>query len=73
MLERNLLYTAVTRGKQAVLIIAEEAALKRAVKNKTSSARLTNLSEDLVRSFERPEGVRTSEDWSKGADKRWDQ
>jgi exodeoxyribonuclease V alpha subunit len=36
LLERNLLYTAVTRGKKLVVVIAEEKALAIAVKNQRS-------------------------------------
>ena len=43
MLERNLLYTGVTRGKKLVVIIGQPQALAMAVKNKRSSARTTAL------------------------------
>jgi exodeoxyribonuclease V alpha subunit len=43
MLERNLIYTAVTRGKKLVVIIGEAKALAMAVKNHKSHKRLTNL------------------------------
>lgn len=43
MLQRNLLYTAVTRGKQLVMIIGQKKALKRAVGNSVAGDRLTNL------------------------------
>ncbi len=41
MLERNLIYTAVTRGKKLVVVIGEEKALAIAVKNHKSNRRLT--------------------------------
>ncbi len=47
LLERNLIYTAVTRGKKLVTIIGEPKALAMAVKNQKSSKRVTNLTERL--------------------------
>ncbi|MCC6980058.1 MAG: ATP-binding domain-containing protein, partial [Candidatus Melainabacteria bacterium] len=43
MLERNLLYTGVTRGKKLVVVIGQPKALAMAVKNKRSARRLTAL------------------------------
>ena len=43
MLARNLLYTAVTRGKQLVVIIGEPKALAIAVNNTKTTKRITNL------------------------------
>lgn len=43
LLERNLLYTGVTRGKQLVLITAQPKALAMAVKSQRSQRRITNL------------------------------
>lgn len=43
LLERNLIYTAVTRGKKLVTIIGQPKALAMAVKNRKSTRRLTNL------------------------------
>jgi hypothetical protein len=43
LLERNLVYTGVTRGKQLVVIIAQPKALAMAVRTQKSSRRLTNL------------------------------
>jgi len=43
MLERNLIYTGVTRGKKLVVVIAQPKALAMAVKNQKSNRRLTNL------------------------------
>ena len=43
MLERNLLYTGVTRGKKLVVIIGQSKALAMAVKNKRSTTRTTAL------------------------------
>lgn len=47
MLERNLLYTGVTRGKKLVVIIGQPKALAMAVKNKRSSRRVTALATRL--------------------------
>jgi exodeoxyribonuclease V alpha subunit len=49
MLERNLLYTAVTRGKKLVVIVGQPKALAMAVKNKKSSRRITALVHRLQR------------------------
>jgi exodeoxyribonuclease V alpha subunit len=43
LLERNLFYTGVTRGKQLVVVIAQPKALVMAVKNQRSQRRITNL------------------------------
>jgi exodeoxyribonuclease V alpha subunit len=47
LLERNLLYTAVTRGRKLVVIIAEPKALRMAVKRQESQRRITQLGERL--------------------------
>jgi exodeoxyribonuclease V alpha subunit len=43
LLERNLIYTAVTRAKKLVMIIGDPRALAMAIGNKRSSQRLTGL------------------------------
>ena len=43
LLQRNLLYTAVTRGRKLVMIIGQARALDMAVRNRDASGRLTNL------------------------------
>ncbi|EAT59085.1 SF1B family DNA helicase RecD2 [Chlorobium ferrooxidans] len=43
LLERNLIYTAVTRARKLVMIIGEPRALAMAISNKRSSERLTGL------------------------------
>ena len=48
LLERNLLYTGVTRGKKLVVLIAQKKALAMAVKNVRSRKRITRLAERLV-------------------------
>ena len=47
MLQRNLLYTAVTRGKRLVVVIGQTKALALAVKRLGSVKRLTNLQQRL--------------------------
>ncbi len=48
LLERNLLYTAVTRGKQRVVIIGQPKALAMAVKTVQARRRLTHLAVRLA-------------------------
>jgi len=43
LLQRNLLYTAVTRGRRLVVLVAEPRALAMAVKRADAGRRLTNL------------------------------
>lgn len=52
MLERNLLYTGVTRGKKLVVVIGQPKALQMAVKNLRSSARLTALKDRIGQMFD---------------------
>ena len=47
LLEKNLLYTGVTRGKKIVVLIGQIKALGIAVKTKRASERLTKLTERL--------------------------
>jgi exodeoxyribonuclease V alpha subunit len=48
LLERNLLYTAVTRGKQLVVVIGQPRALRIAVQRLEAKNRLTNLKARLA-------------------------
>ena len=48
MLHRNLLYTAITRGKQLVVVIGTEAAVRMAVENQGSLRRFTGLKNQLL-------------------------
>ncbi len=43
MLQRNLLYTAITRGKQLVVLIGMLAAVRKAVENEGTLNRYTGL------------------------------
>ena len=48
MLQRNLLYTAVTRGRKKVFIVGEPAAYAMAVRNNESRRRRTHLREKIT-------------------------
>jgi exodeoxyribonuclease V alpha subunit len=48
MLQRNLLYTAITRGRKKVFIVGEPAAYAMAVRNSEAKLRVTHLREQLV-------------------------
>jgi exodeoxyribonuclease V alpha subunit len=48
MLQRNLLYTAVTRGKALVVLIGDRRALGAAVRNRSTERRYTLLAERLT-------------------------
>jgi exodeoxyribonuclease V alpha subunit len=47
LLERRLLYTAITRAKKLCLIVGEERALRRAVTNHETQIRRSGLADDL--------------------------
>lgn len=47
MLQRNVLYTAVTRGKELVVLVGEPRALRRAMQNTEHTRRHTRLAERL--------------------------
>jgi exodeoxyribonuclease V alpha subunit len=49
---RNLLYTALTRARKAVVIIGDDAAIERAVANTRDMARRTGLADLLARSID---------------------
>ncbi len=49
MLQRNLLYTALTRARKLCVIVGEKRAIARAVKNDTATQRYTRLAERLVK------------------------
>ncbi len=52
LLQRNLLYTAITRAKKLCILIGQPKAIGMAVKNKKSLERITFLSEFLVNNLE---------------------
>jgi len=47
MLQRNLLYTAITRAKERVILVGQEAAIRRAVTNVGSRLRYSRLAQRL--------------------------
>ena len=47
MLQRNLLYTAITRGKRLVVIVGAKKALRIAVENDRTRTRYTRLAQRL--------------------------
>jgi len=49
LLQRNLLYTGITRGRKLVILVGERKALEMAVRNEKSSRRFTGLAERLRR------------------------
>jgi exodeoxyribonuclease V alpha subunit len=51
MLQRNLLYTAITRGKKKVFIVGEPAAYAMAVRNSESKQRCTHLCEKIFQAI----------------------
>lgn len=48
MLQRNLVYTAITRGKKKVFLVGEPAAFSMAVRNAESKLRCTHLREKVL-------------------------
>jgi len=48
MLQRNLLYTAITRGKKKVILVGEPAAYAMAVRNNESKQRCTHLQQKIA-------------------------
>jgi exodeoxyribonuclease V alpha subunit len=48
MLQRNLLYTAITRGRKKVLLVGEPAAYSMAVRNSDARLRVTHLREKIA-------------------------
>ncbi len=50
LLQRNLLYTAITRGKKLVILVGSKKALAIAVRNNKTAARFSRLRERLTKS-----------------------
>jgi exodeoxyribonuclease V alpha subunit len=48
MLQRNLIYTAITRGRKKVFLVGEPAAYSMAVRNSEAKQRVTHLREKLL-------------------------
>jgi len=57
MLQRNLLYTAITRGRKLVLLMGVPYAIDRAIQTNTVRERRTSLAERLVACYNAPEVV----------------
>jgi exodeoxyribonuclease V alpha subunit len=53
MLQRNLLYTAITRAREVAVLVTTERSLARAVDNNEPSARCTTLAERIVVAWRR--------------------
>jgi len=51
MLQRNLLYTAITRGRKKVFIVGEPAAYAMAVRNSEAKMRVTHLREKMASQY----------------------
>ena len=47
MLSRNLIYTAITRARQAVYLVGDEKGLRRAIKNANVAQRYTRLAQRI--------------------------
>ena len=47
LLQRNLIYTAVTRGKQLVIVVGSKKALAMAIRNDKTQKRYTRLCDRL--------------------------
>lgn len=56
MLQRSLLYTAVTRGKKLVVLVGTSKALRIAVRNAEVASRCTRLCQRLAQNHERGDG-----------------
>jgi exodeoxyribonuclease V alpha subunit len=52
MLQRNLLYTAITRAKQLVVLVGSEVALRWAVETADQAQRMSMLKERLIEARE---------------------
>jgi exodeoxyribonuclease V alpha subunit len=52
MLQRNLLYTAITRGKKLVMVIGSRWATEKAIETNTVKGRRTSLAERLAAGME---------------------
>lgn len=62
MLQRNLLYTAVTRAKKLLVLVGSERAIRRAVENAEQGLRLAGIARRLVQDL--PENGRLDPVWA---------
>ena len=53
MLNRNILYTGITRAKEKVTLLQEDAAMVEAIKNEVSYSRITFLPEMLLEEYKK--------------------
>ncbi|MBU8879500.1 ATP-dependent RecD-like DNA helicase [Bacillus sp. FJAT-29790] len=67
MLRRNLLYTAITRSKQFLILCGEEEALKIGVERADEQARLTSLTDRLKEEISEHHSVDIKEDQQESA------
>jgi exodeoxyribonuclease V alpha subunit len=68
MLQRNLLYTGITRGKRLVVLVGQKKAVAIAVRNVSGRRRWSKLGEWLRAGYSRPFAPPAS---SSSADKPW--
>lgn len=52
MLRRNILYTAITRAKEQVILVGDKRSIYMAVHNTESDKRNTRLGERIIREFD---------------------
>jgi len=57
MLQRNLLYTAITRGRRKVYIVGDPAAYAMAVRNSESKLRVTHLRQKIAAALNIPNAI----------------
>lgn len=62
MLKKNLLYTAITRGKQLVILVGQKKAISVAVRNKKNINRFTKLKEWIATVYSSKQARMVSED-----------
>lgn len=60
MLKRNILYTAITRAKERVILVGEKSALYRAIHTDDSGKRNTALGEKMREYYQKRTGVRNN-------------
>ncbi len=63
MLQRNLLYTALTRGKKLVVLVGMENAVKMAIENASPSLRYTMLQSEFQQIWQETSLFSQEEDW----------
>ncbi len=61
MLQRNLLYTAITRAKKLAILVGTKKAIAIAIRNDKVTKRYTSLAKRLQDRFEQADGIEHSE------------